>query len=479
MVDEFSLSFEGHMPIDLALSYRMLPFSVPGNTSRIGISYHCESDLSFGLEPDENPHDYVADIALFDPRGAEFMGEGYRGSSGNSRDTLFIGTDDATPGYTPGELYAGEWQIMLGFYKIAPSGCDYHVTVHLTPGNAHPTSDLPARLPLRTTAAQPANATGWYKGDLHCHTFHSDGTPDPREVIREAERLGLDFLAITDHNTFTQQIIMNQTETSLMLIPGCEVTTLHGHWNIWGEGGWIDFRVNDEHQMETTIREAVRQGYLTSCNHPRPNGPPWKFPEVEGYECVEAWNGLWEDMNTVCLSFWETRINAGERLVAVGGSDCHQLHTPGEGPLAQPTTYVYVEGAPSPAAVIGGLRAGHAFITRAPNGPQLYLSSGSAMMGDVVEIPAVGILKINVHIVDGDGMQFELWTAQGVEAKHAITANDVTLDFETNVRSARYVRAQLRDIETQNVTALTNPIYVRSHSEQKALSALSETDGKR
>ena len=129
-----SITLEGHVSSDKALSYRMLPFTVSEGRGRIDVSYACESDLSFGLQSDENPKDYVADIALFDPRGAGFMGQGYRGTSGNSRESVFIAPDDATPGYMPGTLQVGEWQIMLGFYKVAPGGCDYLVTVSLTHG---------------------------------------------------------------------------------------------------------------------------------------------------------------------------------------------------------------------------------------------------------------------------------------------------------------------------------------------------------
>ncbi len=336
------------------------------------------------------------------------------------------------------------------------------MTLHVTPGELQASADLPTRLPVRTTSTRPANSSGWYKGELHCHTFHSDGDSSPDDVIHAAERLGLDFLAITDHNTFTQQIAMNQIETDLILIPGCEVTTFRGHWNIWGDAGWIDFRVTSEDQMEATIRDAVRQGYLTSCNHPRPDGPPWRFPEVEGYECVEVWNGPWELLNDTCLDFWVTRINQGERLIAVGGSDCHHIEAADANDdqrLGQPSTVIYCEGDPSAARLLHGLRAGHAFITRAPDGPQLYLTSDAAMMGDSVELPASGSLPVNVRVVGGNGLHLELWTTRGMVAQQAISEPDATLTFEVSTDAARYVRAQLKDTESGNVTALTNPIY--------------------
>lgn len=40
-------------------------------------------------------------------------------------------------------------------------------------------------------------------GDLHCHTTLSDGSLGIEEVIAQAKRMGLDFLAITDHDTLS------------------------------------------------------------------------------------------------------------------------------------------------------------------------------------------------------------------------------------------------------------------------------------
>ena len=40
-------------------------------------------------------------------------------------------------------------------------------------------------------------------GDLHCHTTLSDSSLGIEEVIVQAKRMGLDFLAITDHDTLS------------------------------------------------------------------------------------------------------------------------------------------------------------------------------------------------------------------------------------------------------------------------------------
>ena len=37
--------------------------------------------------------------------------------------------------------------------------------------------------------------------DIHSHTTHSDGSFSVKELLKEAERIGLSLLSITDHNT--------------------------------------------------------------------------------------------------------------------------------------------------------------------------------------------------------------------------------------------------------------------------------------
>ena len=41
----------------------------------------------------------------------------------------------------------------------------------------------------------------WYRGDLHTHSIYSDGDSTVAEVIANAESLGFDFFALTDHDT--------------------------------------------------------------------------------------------------------------------------------------------------------------------------------------------------------------------------------------------------------------------------------------
>ena len=135
---------------------------------------------------------------------------------------------------------------------------------------------------------------------------------------------GLDFLAITDHNSISHQRGLETfQEPGLILIRGIEVTTFKGHFNVWGIPDWVDFRVTRPEQMTATIQSATARGGLTSCNHPKPFGPMWDYTAVEDYHCIEVWNGPWQVRNQNSLDFWTARLAEGKRFIAVCGSDWH------------------------------------------------------------------------------------------------------------------------------------------------------------
>src|SRR6516165_589794 len=105
---------------------------------------------------------------------------GFRGWSGGARSWFAITGEAATPGYVPGEIEAGLWQVMIGLHRIPPDGVPYRVTAEairrrtdlLPPAAPAPPAprDRPPRRHLPT-----GHGRRWLAGDLHAHTVHSDG----------------------------------------------------------------------------------------------------------------------------------------------------------------------------------------------------------------------------------------------------------------------------------------------------------------
>lgn len=451
-----TIVLEGTLTTDQTLTYIYLPFEMPEDTARIDVSYSYSAAIS--SDPQLTGGNTI-DIGIFDVRGVAFLDAGFRGWSGSARQAFYIAADDATPGYLAGPLQAGTWYVCLGLYKIAEQGCEYRVEIDVTPAATPQTVDFPAFLPLRDTppAAFKPKADGWYRGELHCHTFNSDGDGDPLEVVRKAEALGLDFLAITDHNVQTQQIALRTAETPLILIPGYEVTTYFGHWNIWGDAGWIDFRSLTAEQLDAAMQAATDKGYLVSCNHPRPYGPAWTFKDVTRYQTLEVWNGPWEVFNADSLAFWEERLGKGARPTVVGGSDSHFHHRDHIAQLAHPTNWIYCETTPSAAALLDAIRKGRVSISESPDGAFVSIRSGDAMMGDVVAIPENGQFPLEIHVKNAADSILELYSEKGQIGAFVIPNDDWTLTTHLSIQARGYVRAQVTAVGM--VRAITNPIY--------------------
>ena len=79
----------------------------------------------------------------------------------------------------------------------------------------------------------------WLAGDFHSHTVHSDGSLSVGGLAALAVSRGLDFLAVTDHNTVSHhpQLAEISARYGITLLPGQEVTTDTGHANVFGAVG--------------------------------------------------------------------------------------------------------------------------------------------------------------------------------------------------------------------------------------------------
>lgn len=66
--------------------------------------------------------------------------------------------------------------------------------------------------------------------DLHTHSVCSDGTWEPSAIVREAERIGLSAVALTDHNTVAGLGAFSAAAegSPVTAVPGVEVSTDYG-----------------------------------------------------------------------------------------------------------------------------------------------------------------------------------------------------------------------------------------------------------
>ena len=113
------------------------------------------------------------------------------------------------------------------------------------------------------------------------HTAHSDGScpsqsgrmvPCPLFLsVQTAAARGLDFIAITDHNSDSQYDDERELQPyfdRVLLIPGREITTFYGHFNIFGVTQLIDYRVTPGGlDLNNVLRGVASKGGIASVSH--------------------------------------------------------------------------------------------------------------------------------------------------------------------------------------------------------------------
>ena len=115
----------------------------------------------------------------------------------------------------------------------------------------------------------PAPAGGWGVAELHCHTTASDGVVSPEELVEIAEHLGLDVLAVTDHDTMEGALLARDhalaTGARVEVIVGMEITTRRQDHIV---GLFLERALRIFRSVPDTVDEIHAQGGLAVVAHP-------------------------------------------------------------------------------------------------------------------------------------------------------------------------------------------------------------------
>ncbi len=407
-------------------------------------------------------------LSVFDP-------DGYRGSRmlpgavGLIEEVLEFGNGFASLGAIEGEIEAGTWTAFLDLERTAYT-VDYTLTVE---------ASFESGLKLEPfTAAENGNDTpGWYRGELHSHTHHSDGRSSTAELVAAARRYKLDFLALTDHfTTAAWAELKSLSDEKLCLMTGLEMTGHRGHANFHGLREWVNPFVDE---IETwSINDAARavkaQGGLVCVNHPFALDLGWRYHEFDWNLCdaLEIYHHLEGSSNTAMLTFWDGLLRAGYRISGVAGTDSHDA-SGGRHRLGQVFTVINSSALRSE-AILDGVRAGQAYVTLGPT-LELEATSGANRAGMGEELEVNKALKLEARIAALKFPARVIIMKNGFYHAHKdIPASDIEtkLEFHDTDPQTGYYRlevfaqdAQRQDgvgREWQNTLLLSNPIYTIS-----------------
>jgi len=234
------------------------------------------------------------------------------------------------------------------------------------------------------------------------------------ELAFKAKRNGLDFVAVTDHNQLVAKDILPRLP-GVTMIPGVEWTHFKGHANFLGIDQPYDgpFFANTPAEIQAKFTSARQHGALISINHPFEPIAPFQFDLAAlPFDCIEVWNGPMRESNLRAVGYWQQMLVSGKKIPACGGSDYHR-DTPFIF-LGGPTMGVYAESAGS-SDILAAVRAGHSYITFAPNGPSIEVTAGEAILGDSVPYADVKSIQINAFdLVSGDVLRVVTDTSSDV-----------------------------------------------------------------
>jgi hypothetical protein len=363
------LQEHGSIPQDARPGYTSYAFEVPTGIQslRVRLSYRKEGVCQLYL-------------SLFGPGG--YRGTRMKpGEVGQVELELALSASGASLGALAGPIEPGTWWVLLDLERTQ------YATEYTLRAEASE-EPLPFPPPPQAAAQNGRPGAGWYRGELHAHSHHSDGRTPASALTDAARRYGLDFLALTDHYTVAGwSELRSLGGPDLCVITSSELTGHGGHANLHGLSEWVNPFVDGQGwDINDAARATRAQGGLFCVNHAFSLDLGWRYHRFDWNlaDLIEIYHALEGSANTSQLGLWDSLLRQGFRITGVAGTDSHDPFS-GRQRLGQVFTYVYAD-ALSPEAILAGLKAGRAYVSL---GPRLEFSATAhgqqARMGERLE----------------------------------------------------------------------------------------------
>jgi hypothetical protein len=317
-----------------------------------------------------------------------------------------------------------------------------------------------------------AMGNGWYRGDCHVHSVHSNGGElTPARLAADARGVGLDFIATTEHNTSDAHgLWAEHAGDDLLVILGQEVTTRTGHWLALGidSGQVVEWRYGvHDNVIGRHLDQVHRVGGLCVAAHPyAPYESGTLMYPYQKFDAVEVWNGRWtSDLpwnadNEAALADWGRSLTAdapgGRWWPAIGSSDTHLADQ-----IGIPHTVVRADEL-STDAILAGIRAGRSWIAGSASIElSLDISAGDhrAGIGERLKTDKEhALVRATVHGVPSGTISVH--TDRGEVHREPLPGNGSgAVEWRTSATESAFVRIEVRHPSGQ-MAALTNPIIL-------------------
>jgi predicted metal-dependent phosphoesterase TrpH len=158
------------------------------------------------------------------------------------------------------------------------------------------------------------------KIDMHCHSTHSaDGEMSVKELLKHAKKIGLDGVAITDHNEIDGALEAYEIAKDLgvLVVRGMEISSRDGHVLAYGITEIVPSRLS-----ATETQQYIQDlGGICVAAHPFRwyTGLKRKALKLTDFHAIEACNGRSLSSTNKKVERIASKMNKS----ITGGSDAH------------------------------------------------------------------------------------------------------------------------------------------------------------
>ncbi|MGG3574008.1 CehA/McbA family metallohydrolase [Bacillus gobiensis] len=281
--------------------------------------------------------------------------DGFRGAHHCHKPTqrMTVSETNSSPGILNKQNSPGLWSVTVSTHAVVTEKCRFTLSVTAD----GPENDICRSLTIpwqhrplmKNILENEARGTilprkqnthcRWVPAELHTHTYHSDGQQSVREMAEAAKQMGLEVVAITDHNTTRplQEIEKASREFGIKMLFGLEWTTFYGHLLTIGYDKltYTDWRTIGPLDIAKGIDQIHSCGAIAGIAHPFRLGNPigtgchWEFPfeSINDFDFIEVWNSTRPGSryyNQKAFQYWTELLNHGYIITATAGRDWHK-----------------------------------------------------------------------------------------------------------------------------------------------------------
>ena len=297
----------------------------------------------------------------------------------------------------------------------------------------------------------------WFKGNTHAHTSVSDGKLAPEQLINEYKKAGYNFLAITDHEIYSDY---TQYDTdSFIMMPGVELMLWQGDRKIaftthlvrLGIPGKNKFKHAQklEYNNTTPTRELIDflhdNGNFVILAHPY-----WSGTRLEHFNEYSQGIDAMEIYNNVCNlaygtgyseAFFDTAIWADRHIFCVASDDTHQTVSAKNDFCGG---FIMVKASClDRSSIYEAISQGNFYASTGPLIDEFYVENGVAY----VKCPPCEKISFNTDFYSGN---FTICPDGSL--------TQASWEYKSIDNKPRYVRCK---VENKNGTAWSQPIWLR------------------